>query len=44
MKVFPNSQFEFTKWNKEDTYGFLLGIFGTILVIALTLFLAGIGA
>ena len=44
VKLFPNSQFEFTRWNKEDTYGFLLGILGTILVIALTLFVAGIGA
>ena len=44
VKFFPKSQFEFTKWTKEDTYGFLLGILGTILVIALTLIVAGIGA
>jgi len=43
-KIFPNSQFEFTKWNKEDVVGFLFGILGTILVIALTLWIAGIGA
>jgi solute:Na+ symporter, SSS family len=43
-KVFPGSQFEFTKWNKEDLVGFLLGILGAILVIALTLLVAGIGA
>ena len=43
VKLFPNSQFEFTRWTKQDTYGFLLGILGTILVIALTLLVAGIG-
>ncbi|HUU26439.1 MAG TPA: sodium:solute symporter family protein [archaeon] len=43
-KIFPNSQFEFGKWDKEDLVGFLFGLFGTILVIALTLLVAGIGA
>ncbi|MEA1996242.1 MAG: sodium:solute symporter family protein [Gemmatimonadota bacterium] len=43
-KIFPNSQFEMTKWTKEDTVGFLFGVFGTILVIALTLLIANIGA
>ncbi|MFC1614329.1 sodium:solute symporter [Gemmatimonadota bacterium] len=44
QKVFSGSQFEFTKWNKEDLVGFLLGILGAILVIALTLLVASIGA
>ena len=43
-KIFPGSQLEFTRWNKEDLVGFLLGIFGAILVIALTLLVARIGA
>ena len=42
-KVFPESEFEFTRWGKEDVVGFLLGILGVILIIALTLFVAGIG-
>jgi len=42
-KVFPDSEFEFTRWEKEDIVGFLLGILGVILIIALTLFVAGIG-
>ena len=43
-KIFPGSQLEFTRWNKEDLVGFLFGILGTILVIALTLLVARIGA
>ena len=43
-KVFPGSQFEFTRWTKEDLVGFLFGILGTILVIALTLLMARIGS
>lgn len=43
-KIFPGTQFEFTRWNKEDTWGFVLGLLGTVLVIWLTLFVAGIGS
>ena len=44
QKIFPGTNFEFTKWDKVDTVGFLFGVLGTILVIALTLLLARIGA
>ena len=44
LKMFPNTELEFTKWDKTDTIGFLAGIGGTILVIALTLFVANIGS
>ena len=44
LKIFPNTQLEFTKWDKTDTIGFLAGIGGTILVIAVTLFIAQIGS
>ncbi|MBN2289147.1 MAG: sodium:solute symporter family protein [Candidatus Glassbacteria bacterium] len=44
QKIFRSTQLEFTRWNKEDLVGFLLGVLGTILVIALTLWMAGIGA
>ena len=43
-KMFPSSQFEFTKWDKQDTLGFIFGILGTILVIACALIVARIGA
>jgi len=44
QKIFPKTQLEFARWTREDTVGFLLGILGTILVIALTLMIARIGA
>ena len=44
QKIFPGTNFEFTKWNKVDIIGFSLGIVGTILVIGLTLIMANIGA
>ncbi len=43
-KIFPGTNFEFTKWNKVDTIGFSIGVLGTILVIGLTLYMARIGA
>jgi len=43
-RLLPASEFEFTRWTREDLVGFLLGILGTILVIGATLFVAGIGA
>ncbi len=43
-KIFPSSQFEFTKWDKQDTFGFVFGILGAILVIACALLVARIGA
>ncbi len=43
LKMFSNSQFEFTKWDKTDVIGFVLGFAGVFLVILLTLFIANIG-
>ncbi len=43
-KLFPGTNFEFTRWDKVDTVGFSLGVLGTIVVIALTLLVARIGA
>ena len=43
-KIFPSSQFEFTKWDRQDTFGFICGILGAILVIACALLVARIGA
>jgi len=42
-KIFPGTNFEFTRWNREDTVGFLFGLLGTVLVIGLTLLMAGFG-
>ncbi|OGG03029.1 MAG: hypothetical protein A3F83_05580 [Candidatus Glassbacteria bacterium RIFCSPLOWO2_12_FULL_58_11] len=44
LKLFPNTGFEFTRWTREDTVGFMLGVLGCVLVIWLTLLMAGIGA
>ncbi|MFC1544829.1 sodium:solute symporter [Gemmatimonadota bacterium] len=44
QKIFPGTNFEFTKWDKVDIVGFALGLLGTVLVIGLTLWMAGIGA
>ena len=44
QKIFPGTNFEFTRWTKVDIIGFSLGIAGTILVIGLTLVMANIGA
>ena len=43
-KIFPGTNFEITKWDKVDTIGFALGLLGTVIVIGLTLWVAGIGA
>ena len=44
IKMFPNSQFEFTKWNKIDIIGFSLGFLGVFFVILVTILIANIGA
>jgi len=43
-KMFPDSQFEFTKWDKTDIIGFALGFLGVFFVIFITIFIASIGA
>jgi hypothetical protein len=43
-KLFPGTSLEITRWDKTDTVGFALGLLGTIVVIGLTLWVAGIGA
>ncbi len=43
-KSFPNSQFEFTKWDKTDITGFALGFLGVFFVIFLVVFIANIGS
>ena len=42
-KLFPGSQLEFTRWTRQDLLGFLGGIICALLVIAMTLLVAGVG-
>ena len=44
LKMFPNSRFEFTKWDKTDIIGFALGFLGVFFIILLTIFIVSIGA
>jgi hypothetical protein len=34
MKLFPNSSWEFCKWDKEDTYGILASSALTLVIVA----------
>ena len=43
LKLFPNSNWEFDKWDKEDIVGFLLSVSGVLLVIGFLLLLVSIG-
>lgn len=42
--VFPDSNWEFEKWDKTDLYGFLLSILGVLSVIGLMVLLTSIGS
>ncbi len=42
-KLFPNSDWEFDKWDKEDIIGFAISITGVFAVIGLLVFLVTIG-
>lgn len=44
LKLFPNSAWEFDKWNLEDGLGFLVSVVGVFLVLALMQFLVRFGA
>ncbi len=44
LKMFPNSQFEFTKWDKTDIVGFFIGFLGVFFIIILTIIIAQLGA
>ncbi len=43
LKLFPGTQFEFTRWSRADFLGFLLSLLLAWMVIATTLFVAGLG-
>jgi len=43
-KLFPNSNWEFEKWDKVDTVGFLLCVAGCAAIIALLKIVVSIGA
>jgi hypothetical protein len=43
-KLFPKSSWEFCKWTKTDTYGFILCWIATGVVIWMFLWILGIGA
>jgi len=42
--VFPNSSWEFYKWNRQDTVGFLLAWGMVILVLILLYFAVNLGS
>jgi Na+/proline symporter len=44
LKIFPRSDWQITKWSREDLIGFLACCIGVGLVLALLLFLLGWGA
>jgi solute:Na+ symporter, SSS family len=43
QKLFPHSNWEFDKWNKTDTTGFLVSIFGVAVVVGMMYFLVSVG-
>ena len=43
-KMFPNSDWEFDKWNKEDTVGFMLSVLCVFAVVGLMMFLVTVGS
>lgn len=42
-KLFPNSDWEFDKWTKEDSVGFAISVTGVFVVISLLIFLVTVG-
>jgi SSS family solute:Na+ symporter len=42
--LFPNSQFEFFKWNRVDTIGFVLSVFAVFGIIGMLQFLLHVGS
>jgi SSS family solute:Na+ symporter len=44
LKLFPNSDWEFDRWNKEDVLGFVISIGIVLLLIGLMLFIVSVGA
>ncbi|MHC4122546.1 MAG: sodium:solute symporter family protein [Planctomycetota bacterium] len=44
VKLFPNSSWEFDKWDKVDTIGFVLSVAGVTAVIGLLVLLLNIGS
>jgi SSS family solute:Na+ symporter len=43
LKLFPKSDWEFDKWDREDIVGFLLSVVGVFVIIGLLLLLLSIG-
>jgi len=43
-KLFPNSDWEFDKWNKTDVIGFLVSALVAVVIILFLLFLTNIGS
>ena len=43
-KLFPNSSWELTKWNKEDTIGFLISVLAALGIFGMLFVVFGIGA
>ena len=43
-KLFPHSNWEFDKWDKTDTIGFLISIMGVVVVVCVMYFLITIGS
>ena len=44
LKLFPDTDWEFDKWDKEDVIGFLASVVGVFLVIGVLFLLISIGA
>jgi SSS family solute:Na+ symporter len=44
LKIFPNSNWEFRIWNKEDWMGVVISCFAVISVVALLIFIVSLGS
>ncbi|MHC1705702.1 MAG: sodium:solute symporter [Tenuifilaceae bacterium] len=44
LKIFPNSNWEFRRWNREDFVGVIVSSIAVVSVVALLVFLVGLGS